>query len=241
MMKKICFIIMIAIILTTLPVSALAHSKPDDISFSDFSGIVSDGAKDYIKSKNIILFEKTEAKIIFVTTDSTDGLSANEYAKSLYSSWGIGSLGRGNSVFVVMSDKTKDYGVVQGKNIRRALDDSTLYKFIAEDFEPHFDKGNYDDAVLSLYNRIGKWYEENYNGLNLELDSNTEKYKTSQITPDKEKTPNKFIMWIGIGAIVIFMIVFFKIKRHKDFKTRQHERKLKRKRTKANIDKIVNS
>lgn len=239
-MKKICFLLFV-ITLITLPVFVSALEAPEEISFSDFSGIISDGTKNYVKSKNEILFAQTEAKIIFVTTDSTDGLTTGEYTKNLYSAWGVGQIGRGNSVLIVISPKTKDYGIIQGKNIRRVLDDSTLYKFVAEDFEPHFAKGNYDEAVLCLYNRIGKWYEETYNNLNLGLDENTENYKTYEITKDIEKSFNKIFIWIGLGVAAIFALVFFKIKRNRDFKARQQERKLKRKRTKANIDKIVNS
>lgn len=240
-MKSFKYLFVFLLIMTLMPINVSAHTKPDDISFSDFSGIVSDGAKDYVKSKNNVLFAATGAKIIFVTTDTTDGLSANEYAKNLYSLWNIGQLGRGNSVLIVMSAKTKDYGVIQGKNINRVLTDSVLYKCIAEAFEPNFAKENYDDAVLTLYNKLGRWYEENYSGLNLYLDSNIDKYKTQTITKDTEKTINPIYLWIGFALLVIIILTAYKVKRHKDFKSRQKERKLKRKRVKANIDKIVNS
>ena len=241
MMKKLCYLFIFIFLFTSFPFCANAHEKPEEVSFSDFSGIISDGAKDYIKSRNSILFSTTGAKIIFVTTDSTNGISASEYAKSLYSSWNISSIGRGNSVLIVMSDKTKDYGIIQGKNIKRTLDDTLLYKLVSEDFEPHFAKGNYSRAVISLYNKLGKWYEENYNSLNLNLDDDTDKYLTSEVTKDVEKETNKYLIWIGVGVVLIVGFVFFKIKRHIDFKLRQQERKLKRKRDKANIDKIVNS
>ena len=229
------------IIIFTTHTNAFALQRPDDVSISDFSGVISDGTKDYIKSKNEILFSSTKAKIIFVTTDSTEGLSATEYAEKLYSSWGIGQLGRGNSVFVVMCPKAEDYGVYQGKGIKRVLNDSILYKYIIEDFEPHFAKKNYDDAILLLYNTLGKWYEENYSGLNLGLVDNPETLKTSNVTADKEKNVNNVIIWIGVGLFIITAIILLKIKRNIDYKARRKERRQKRKRDKANIDKIVNS
>lgn len=240
-MKRLYLILTFLIIAFFIRTNAFALQRPDEISISDFSGIISDGTKNYVKLKNETLFSATQAKIIFVTTNSTDGLSATEYTENLYSSWGIGQIGRGNSILIVMCPETEDYGVYQGSGIKRVLYDSILYKYIIEDFEPHFAKGNYDDAVLYLYNRLGKWYEENYSGLKLGLDENVEMYKTSNITADREENINKVIIWISIGLFIILAIILLKIKRNIDYKARRKERRKKRKIDKANIDKIVNS
>ncbi len=234
-------IIILIVLICSISTNVRAHLRPDDVSFTDYCGMISDGIKDYVKSKNDILFEQTEAKIIFVTTNSTDGLSVNEYAKNLYSSWNVGNIGRGNSVFIVIASDSNDYGVVQGKNIKRILNDSILYEIIAETFEPEFAKGNYDKAVFNLYNSLGKWYEEHYSNLDLKLSKNISGYISSQKTKDIDKEPPNILMWIGIGVVLVMIIIFFNIKRNVDFKTRQSERRIKRKRNKADIDKIVNS
>ncbi len=224
-----------------LNINICAHIKPDDVSITDYSGIISGGVKDYVKSKNAVLFGHTEAKIIFVTTDSTDGLNLNEYAKNLYSSWNISNMGRGNSVLIVMDPNAKDYGIIQSKNIKRALTDDILYEILARDFEPYFAQADYDNAVLSLYNGIGRWYEQNYNGLNLGLSDDFDNYKTGEKVADADIKPNKLWLWIGMGVIALVVIIFFNIKRRIDFRARQHQRRIKRKRSKADIDKIVNS
>lgn len=241
MKKLICGICAVIFVLSFFTLNVFAHLKPDEVSISDYSGVISQGTKDYVKTKNTTLYSYTEAKIIFVTTDEMGVLEANEYAKKLYSSWNIANLGRGNSVFVVMSPKESDYSIVQGKNIKRILTDELLTEMIANNFEPHFEKGNYDDAVLSLYNTLGKWYEQNYNGLNLELSDNFEIYKTGKKLADVPKKPDRTWIWLSFGVTVLVVIVFFNIKRRIDFKTRQTERRVKRKRNKADIDKIVNS
>ena len=241
-MKKLVYsICAMILVLFVLNINVFAHLRPDDVSISDYSGVISQGVKDYVKSKNNTLYSQTEAKIIFVTTDAMDGLEANEYVKKLYSSWNIANLGRGNSVFVVMSPAESDYSIIQGKSVRRILTDELLSEIMTTDFEPHFSKGNYDDAVMSLYNSLGKWYEQNYNGLSLELSDNFEIYKTGKKLADADKKPDRTWLWAGIGAAIVIVIVFFNIKRRIDFKTRQTERRVKRKRSKADIDKIVNS
>ena len=241
MKKLMCGICAVIFVLSFFGTNVFAHLKPAEVSISDYSGVISQGAKDYVKSKNNTLYSQTEAKIIFVTTDQMDGLEANEYTKKLYSSWNIANLGRGNSVFVVMSPQMSDYSIVQGKNIKRILTDELLTEIVVHNFEPHFAKGNYDDAVLSLYNSLGKWYEQNYNGLTLELSDNFEIYKSGKRLADVPDKPDRTWMWAGLGAAIVVVIVFFNIKRRIDFKTRQTERRVKRKRSKADIDKIVNS
>ena len=61
MMKKLKYLF-IFLIITLVPTYASAHKKPDDVSFVDYAGIISDGTKNYVKSKNNILFENTQAK-----------------------------------------------------------------------------------------------------------------------------------------------------------------------------------
>jgi len=241
-MKKIFSkIITITLLLCFITVNPSAHTKPTEVSFSDYSGIISNGVKDYVKQKNKLLYEKTDAKIIFVTTDETDGLSISDYTKKLYSSWNIANMGRGNSVFVVISSNTNEYEFIQGKNIRRILNDSVLYNIISNDFEPIFAKGDYDVAVIKLYNSLGRWYEENYQGLDLSLDDNAQNYISTEKTKDVDIKKNNVWLWICSGAGLILILVFFNIKRKADFKSRQNERRIKRKRNKADIDKIVNS
>ncbi len=234
-------LIIIFVLINSLCINTFAHIKPEDVSVTDYSGVISQGVKDYIKSKNTVLFDKTGAKIIFVTTDLLNGLSPNEYAKSLYSSWNIDKLGRGNSVFVVISPNTKDYGITQGNNIKRVLTDDILYSKVLDDFEPYFSSDNIDVAVMSLYNSLGKWYEENYNGLSLNLDENIKIYLSGEKYADEDINPSNLWMWIGGGVILVMAVVFLSIKRNIDINTRQNERRIKRKRNKADIDKIVNS
>jgi len=240
-MKIIYRIISVLLIILTLSTTAFAHTVPDDISFSDFSGVISDGVKDYVKSKNEILFDKTEAKIIFVTTDSTDGLDINTYTKNLYSSWNLNRFGRGNSIFTVICPKTNEYSVIQGKNIKRVLTDAVLYELITTEFEPLFADGNYNKAILNFYNAVGNWYEGKYTNLRLSLDSDYGKYITTKVSKDYDKDTTNILAWVAGIVVFVMVVIFFKIKRHSDFKTRQHERKIRRKKSKADIDKIVNS
>lgn len=241
-MKKFIYTLCILAILLVCTVPAsYAHAKPDEISVSDFSGVLSDTAKSYIKSKNDILYSHADAKIIFVTTESTDGMGINDYCETLYSNWGISYLGRRNSILIVIDTVGKEYAFVRGRNMRFAITDTQLYKYMVDYFEPHFANDSYDKAVLTLYNALGNWYEQHYNNLSLGLDENVERYMYGEKTKDKELVQSKLWLWIAIGVCLVLLVIVLKIKRNIELKVRQHERRRLRRKFKIDIDKIVNS
>lgn len=241
-MKKLLYIISIALFISILlPFCASAHSAPEEFSVHDFSGVLSDGIKDYIKSKNDILFSETQAKIIFVITESSAGQNINEFCEDLYSKWGIARTGRRNSIFIVADTKKEEYSFLIGRGIRLAMSDSQMYKYIVDNFEPYFAKKDYDKAVFAMYNAVAKWYEDRYESLNLELEDDVFKFMGGTKTKDKEPKTNKLWLWIVLIICLILTIVVLKIKRNIELKIRQHERRRLRKKFKIDIDKITNS
>ncbi len=237
------FYILIALIfsLNMLTVDASAHVRPEEISVNDYAGILTDSSKSYIKSKNDILFSHTQAKIIFVTTESTEGQSINDYCSQLYSDWGMSRFGRRNSFFVVVDASKKEYSFLRGKNLRYAISESEAYKYMTDYFEPYFAQDNYDKAVISLYNALAKWYETHYNNLNLGLDENIDRYTYGEKTKDEDVVESKLGLWIGALACAVIIIVALGIKRNMELKMRQNERRRLRKKFQIDIDKIINS
>ncbi|MBQ4526597.1 MAG: TPM domain-containing protein [Clostridia bacterium] len=237
-MKKFLCILFSFFIITT---NVSAYSKPKSISVTDYAGILSDSSKNYIKSKNEILYSQTQAKIIFVTVENIGNTDIGSYTESLYNEWELYSFGRENSVFFVLDAQNKDYDFIIGENIRLALTDTEIYNYIVSDFEPHFKNEQYEKAVLSLYNAIGKWYESHYNNLNLDIDSNLDKYLLGEKTRDTEKKESNLLMWIGCLLCLTAIIIVLKIRRNVNLRIRKHEREKLKRKYKIDIDKIVNS
>ncbi len=241
-MKKLLYSLIFAIIISSFfHINSFAHAKPEQISINDFSGVISDGVKDYIKEKNEILFEKTQAKIIFVTTEDTENLTTNEYTQKLYSDWGIGYMGRKNSIFIVIDTANEEYSFAYGKGIRYALPESEIYQYMINHFEAHYSMGSIDRAVMSLYNALGKWYEAHYNGLSLSLDDNIGSYMYGIREKEIEVKESKLWMWIALSVCLIVLFVALKIKRDYELKIRKSERRKLMKKHQDDIDKIVKS
>ena len=233
-------LLIILLILFVYAHPVCAYDLPENISVSDYSGVISDGAKNYMKSGNDILFKHTQAKIIFTIVPSTDGIAVEEYCNNLYEQWDIASIGRNNSVFFVVDTDKNEYDFIVGSNINFALTDSEINEFIIESFEPYFSKGEYEKAFLYLFNSIGTWYESHYNELNLNLDQNIEKYIGGTITADKDKPKSNLWIWLTVIGIIVAIIITFKIKHNIGVKIRKMEREKIRRKYKLDIDKIVN-
>lgn len=241
MRKILCFTLIIIVLSASLPCCAYAHQCPDKVSIHDFSGVLSDGIKNYVKEKNEILLSGAEAKIIFVMTESSGEESVTQFCENLYTSWGISSIGRRNSIFIVADTKKEEYAFLIGRGIRLALTESEMYKYMVDFFEPYFAKKDYDKAVFRTFNALGKWYEENYTNLSLELDDDVFKYVGGAKTKDEDKEMSKTWIWIALGVFVVLLIIVLKIKRNIELKIRQHERRRLRKKFKIDIDKITKS
>ena len=240
-MKKTYILLVLVFILSVLPCCAYAIEPPENISVSDYAGVMTDSSKSYIDSKNDILFAAAQAKIVFVTVNSTDGMSISDYTDLLYKEWGIASIGRRNSVFVVIDTQKREYDFVQGKNIHLSLTDTVVYDCLIQSFEPFFSVGEDNKAILSLYNALASWYESHYTNLTLNLDSNIDSYLYGEKTPDKMIIKNYTWIWITAIVCLVLLIIVLKIKRNIELKIRQHERRRLKKKFQIDIDKIVNS
>ncbi len=239
MKKFLCSLLFIIVLLSFLCLHTFAHAKPEQISINDFSGVISDTLKEYITAKNDILFEKTQAKIIFVTTEDTENLSINEYAQKLYSDWNVGYIGRKNSIFIVIDTEKSEYAFVRGKGIRYALPETEIYQYMINHFEPHYSAGSNDKAVMSLYNALGRWYEDQYNGLSLSLDDNIDSYMYGIREKEVDIKESKFWVWVSLAVCIIIFFVVLKIKRDYRLRMRKNERRKLKKKQQVDIDKIV--
>ena len=241
-MKKIIYIITsIIFAVSVLSSTAFAHQAPKNVSVHDYSGVLSDSVKDYVREKNELLLSGAEAKIIFVMTESSGEQNITDFCENLYTDWGISSIGRRNSLFIVADTKKEEYAFLIGRGIRLALPESEMYRFMVDFFEPYFATKDYDKAVFKTYNALGGWYEEQYESLSLNLDDDIFKYVGGEKTMDKDRQISKLWIWICLGILFILLIIVLKIKRNIELKIRQHERRRLRKKYKIDIDKITKS
>lgn len=197
-MKKLLNILISFSILFTF---AYAAEVPDTISVHDNAGILSSSTEKYILTQNEALSKSCGAKIIFLTDDTTDELSTNEYANFIFKEWNIEKIGRSNSVLVFMCPEKNDYIVLVSDGISAALTKVFANECLVKYMEPDFAKKNYDEAAVKTYNAFAGWYNDNYNKVELSLTEDLSEYEA--IVDYEEKVSRRKTISITIIIVLI--------------------------------------
>lgn len=131
---------------------------------NDYANVIDIKAENYMVNYGVRLHQETGAQVVLVTVDSTGGASMEEYATTLFNSWGIGSADKNNGVLLLLSIEDDDYWALQGDGLKSTLTDSILSQILAESLEPDFAQQDYAVGARKTYGAIieqlgGVWIE----------------------------------------------------------------------------------
>lgn len=131
---------------------------------NDFANVIDEKAENYMVNYGIRLHQDTGAQVVLVTVDSTEGLSMEEYATSLFNSWGVGSKDKNNGLLLLLSIQDDDYWAVQGKGVETTITNSKIKKILTEYLEPDFSAKTYSNGARKTYGAFiqalgGTWVE----------------------------------------------------------------------------------
>jgi len=198
-MKKFLNILILFLFLFT---TAYAEEVPEIISVHDNAGILSSTTEKYIFTQNEELSKVSGAKIVFYTCDVEDEYTVVEHANIIFQEWGIGKIGRSNSVFVLMCPQKSDYTVIVADGISAALTKMQANEYLSEYMEPSFASKDYDKAAVKTYNAFASWYNDNYNKLELDLTEDLSEYEA--LVDYEEKISRR--KTIGITVLIILVV-----------------------------------
>jgi uncharacterized protein len=131
---------------------------------NDFANVIDEKAENYMVNYGIRLHQDSGAQVVLVTVDSTNGVSMEEYATSLFNSWGVGSADKNNGLLLLLSIKDDDYWAVQGKGIEDTLPNSKIKEILSQYLEPDFAAKTYSNGARKTYGAFiqamgGTWTE----------------------------------------------------------------------------------
>lgn len=164
-------------VVLTIPALAVVPDRPENQYVLDEAGVLSDETEQEIISQNQKLFEETGAQIVVVAVDFLDGEEIDDYAYSLFNSWGIGSVERNNGLLLLMAIAEDNYYAMPGYGIEDYFDGAKLKDMLNEYLEPDFAAKDYDagakkffDAALSDMESYYANYSDEYNSGNITPD-----------------------------------------------------------------------
>ncbi len=200
-MKKF-FISLIALLIIPIMCSAKVDifKVPDTISVNDYSVVMNEETKSYIRGCNDALMASAQSRVIFVTVPTTGEEATDEYAKRLYNTWGVKNIGNGTSTFVLLATDDMQYWVIVGDNLKSALTTDIVNKFLLENMEPDFAARNFDSAIRKTFNAFNSWYTSTFH-------SSTTANQNDQA--NNAKKGNGLKMLGTVLKVILLVIVLF--------------------------------
>ena len=153
--------------LLTVPARAAVPDATSDFYVNDYAGVLSAETEEDIVNRNLSLESATGAQIVVSVVDDTGGLSMEQYAYDMASTWGIGSAEKNNGVLLLLSIDDDDYHCLQGSGLEILLPTSTISRILQEKLEPDFADKDYDAGVRktfrALFDEVSAIYGFTYN------------------------------------------------------------------------------
>lgn len=141
----------VLLVCLALPALAAVPDRPENQYVLDEAGVLSEETEQEIITENQTLFQETGAQIVVVTVDFLGGESIDDYAYSLFNSWGIGSVERNNGLLLLMAIGEDNYYATSGYGIDDYFDGAKLQEMLKEYLEPDFAAKDYDAGAKKFF------------------------------------------------------------------------------------------
>ena len=151
-----------------LAVPALAISipqRPENQYVLDEAGVLSEETEQEIIDTNNALFEETGAQVVVVAVDFLGGEDIEDYAYTLFNSWGIGSVERNNGLLLLLAIGEDNYYAMSGYGLEDYFDGAKLKEMLNDYLEEDFAARDYDAGVEKFFSQAVsqvKTYYANY-------------------------------------------------------------------------------
>ena len=218
-----------AILLALLLTAASALAAPqvvqptEDFYVNDNANVLSDEVEGLIVLNNDALYAACGAQIVFVTVPTTGTASIEDYAYTLFNSWGIGSSDKNNGILLLMAIDDDDYWLMQGKGLQDYITSGDLDDMLYSDLEPDFAAKDYSAGAEKLFTALFDAVVQVYK-LDLTLDTTlyddyravrTETAYTPSAAPHGEDSGAGDVLLGVLIVLVIVLIVAVSISRRR--------------------------
>lgn len=131
--------------------AAVIPKATDKFYVNDYADVLTEKTENTLTHYALLLHRETEAQVVLVTVDTTNGTPINEYATQLFNDWGIGSAAKNNGLLLLLAIGDDDYWAIQGKGIEGTVTNEKLAAVLQTDLEPDFATGTYSRGAVKTY------------------------------------------------------------------------------------------
>lgn len=179
---------------------------PDAGYVGDYANVLSDETEQYIIEQSARLDAVTGAQIVIVTVDFLDGMTAEEYAYTIFNEWGIGDAEKDNGLLLLLAIGEEDYWAMQGKGLEGILSSGMLGDYLYAYLEPDFAAGAYDAGVKKVFDAFLAWYADYYQ-LDAQESTALAPNNTTVAEPVQKTNGKHAMAWIIILFIIVVVII----------------------------------
>ena len=141
--------------------------------------------------------DSTSNQITIVIVDSTNGLSAEEFATGIGDKWGVGHKKMDNGIVLLVVDPmgaagSRDVFIAVGRGLEGAIPDLIAHRIIEKEIIPNFKEGNYYEGIRSAVEKLEGFAKGEFN---------TDEYAGKQ--------QSKFFKHLVIALVILFLLFIF--------------------------------
>ena len=179
---------------------------PANEAVLDTQGVLSTNTVQELVSGNNQLFQSTGGEVLFYITDFLPmGYTASDFALELFNTWEVGSAENNNGVLMVIALATGDHHITVGGGLANRMSGGYLHEITHNYFIEHFDAGNYDVAVSSIF---GVLSAEIQNMFATGAESNPAPVPVNQAqNPIHQNEPRGNNNWLIIVIVVVVLLL----------------------------------
>lgn len=172
----------------------------------DFAGVLSENAKNSIRSRGTQLASKTGAQVIVVIVPSLGGANPEEYGLGILRQWGIGSKKLNNGVVLLVSPQEHVSRIEVGYGLEGALPDAKTGRLQDENMLPFFAKGDYETGIVNGYMALTAVVAKEYN---IELKTGESSTKKITTTRQVEGLFDQLPLWVKLSVMLGIVALLF--------------------------------
>jgi uncharacterized protein len=195
--------VLLAFLLLFFPFSAVGEEVtiPAPQGFiSDFANIIDPSTHHTLTNIIKELKEKTGAEIAIVTVETTQPLTAFDYAMKIAETWKPGTKGKDNGIVFLVATKDRKVRIATGYGVEGALPDGKIGAIQDEYIVPQFKRGNYSQGILAatqvMAGEIAKEYGVTLTGLPTPY-------------PSQGETPRDFLSTLLLFLVILIILSSF--------------------------------
>lgn len=195
------------LLLLSLTAHAFELEAPTQYFYAaDYADVLESEHEQYYVDQGAALQEATGAQIVVASVPSLHERTVEEYANTLFRSWGIGDSEKNNGLLILLAPNERQIRVEVGYGLEGALNDSKVTRYMDEYAVPYLAQDQFDEGIYNLYNALLPAVYEEY-GL-----TPPESVQSAVAAEGDDSSPMDFIIALVLVALVFG--VFFRRRRH---------------------------